>query len=131
MRMDAEVARHVRLERLSATLDVGNRRATHRDGRRGTSGNAQAPGWIDIYHEFQPCILLQHSYLWKKQTRRAQLETVAIEAVDIGREDYSPDDPAFPSWAFFVHYHLLPTSRAANQSCIRTTLLIATIFTFW
>lgn len=42
--MDAEVARHVRLERIAVALDGGNGGATRREGRRGASGHAKAAG---------------------------------------------------------------------------------------
>ena len=44
VRMDAEVARHVRVERFSAALDAGNRGAAAREGRGGTSSHADTPG---------------------------------------------------------------------------------------
>lgn len=44
MRMDAEVARHVRLECIPAALDVRNGGAFNRDERRGAGSHAKAPG---------------------------------------------------------------------------------------
>lgn len=44
MRVDAEVARHVRLERVSAPLDSRNGRAVSREGRRRAGRNVDSTG---------------------------------------------------------------------------------------
>lgn len=44
--MDAEVARHVRVERFSAALDARNRGAAYREGRGGARGHADTSGII-------------------------------------------------------------------------------------